>query len=497
VLIALVLSFGLLLEGAPSPAAEAESDAVPDAAADEPEAIADPCEELQLDCLKPWTGDLDGMVERRMIRVLTVLSKTFYYIDRGVQRGITYEGLQAFEKELNNKLKLGPRKVNVVVIPVSRDRLLSGLVEGRGDIVAANLTITEQRAATVDFSDPVLSDTKELLVTGPASPPTASLDDLAGREVVVRRSSSYYESLVALNERFRKEGKAEVALTLADENLEDEDLLEMVNAGLYPAIVMDEHKAQFWAQIFDKVTVHDGIVLRAGGQISWAFRKNSPQLRDAINRFVKGHKIGTQFGNIMLKRYLKDAKYVKNALASGEIEKFNKTIELFQKYAGEYEFDWLLIGAQAFQESGIDQSVRSPAGAVGVMQVLPTTAADPTIGIANVDTDTNNNIHAGVKYLRFMVNEYFNDPAITPVNRHLFALASYNAGPNRIARLRQKAAKQGLDPNKWFQNVEIVVAREIGRETTQYVGNIYKYYIAYKRVLEQRAARREIKEQIK
>lgn len=487
------ICFGIWLAGAAAAKAQPQQPATASENVDDEAAIEG--EALIVDCLTPWTGDLDGMIERRMIRVLTVLSKTFYFVDKAAQKGVTYEFARKFEDDLNRKLNLGAIKVHVVFIPVSRDRLIPGLLEGIGDIAAANLTITEERRKLVDFSDPAASGVKEVVVTSDEAPPLDSLDDLAGREVVVRKSSSYYESLAALNQRFAKEGKAPMILTLADEDLEDEDLLEMVNSGLYPAIVVDDHKARFWKDIFDKIVVHEDVAVRSGGEIAWAMRKDSAKLKAAVDAFVKKHKIGTEFGNIVFKRYLKNTKYVENALRQDRVEKFNETIDFFKKYAAEYKFDWLMIAAQAYQESGIDQSVRSPVGAVGVMQVLPTTAAGSPISIRNVDTSVENNIHAGVKYLRFMVDDYFADPAISPLDRHLLAFAGYNAGPNRIDRLRRKAAQQGLNPNKWFQNVEVVVARNIGRETTQYVGNIYKYYIAYKRIMDQRQERARAKQQ--
>jgi len=454
----------------------------------EAEAEAEEAEGMIVSAMQSWTGDLDGMIERRAIRVLVPFSKTFYFVDRGHQRGITYEVLKQFEDDLNRRLHSKALKVHVVFIPTSRDRLLGGLVDGQGDIAAGNLTVTPERLEQVDFSDPFLSGVREIVITGPASPPIATLDDLAGKSVVVRRSSSYYESLTALNERFRREAKPEVILEPVDENLEDEDLIEMVNAGLYSIIVIDEHKARFWKQVFPGIAVHEDIVLRDNGEIAWAFRKNSPRLKAEINAFAKGHKIGTTFGNILLHRYFRDAKYVKNSVNDAELKKFRDAIALFQQYAGRYDFDWLMIAAQAYQESGIDQSVRSPVGAVGVMQVMPKTAAAAPILIPDIYT-IDNNIHAGVKYLRYLIDQYFDDPQIAPVDRLLFAFASYNGGPNRIDRLRRKAAAQGLDPNRWFQNVEIVVARHIGRETTQYVGNIFKYYVAYRRVIEERDQR--------
>ena len=273
-------------------------------------------------------------------------------------------------------------------------------------------------------------------------------------------------------------------LVPADETFEDEDLLEMVSAGLIPMIVMDSHKAQFWKQIFENITVHQDIAVRAGGEIAWAYRKNSPKLKAVVNDFIKGHKKGTLVGNILFKRYLQNTKYVTNSLSEKELKKHKSMVQLFKKYAGKYDFDYLMIGAQAYQESGLDHSKRSHAGAVGVMQVLPTTAADPNIDIANIEK-LENNIHAGTKYLRFIIDRYYKDEPMDDVNKLLFAFASYNAGPARVKKLRKKSAAMGLDPNVWFRNVEIAAAKSIGRETVQYVGNIYKYYITYQMVLKQ------------
>jgi membrane-bound lytic murein transglycosylase MltF len=309
------------------------------------------------------------------------------------------------------------------------------------------------------------------------------LDDLAGKEVQVRKSSGYYQSLLRLNEQFKASGKPLIKVSPVDEVLEDEDILEMVNAGLIGTTVVKSHIAEFWAKVFDKITVHKDLAVNTGGKIAWAFRKDSPKLANVINTFVKDHKIGTSFGNQMLNRYLKKVDYVKNSTTEEEMKKFHALVALFQRYGKEYEFDYLMLTAQAFQESRLDQSVRSPAGAVGVMQIKPSTAADPTVGIKDVETSADNNVHAGVKYLRFVVNDYFKDAKMDSTNKLLFAFASYNAGPNRIAKLRKQAEAQGLDPNVWFRNVEYVAAKDIGQETVQYVGNIYKYYFAYRQVV--------------
>ncbi|MDX2481966.1 MAG: lytic transglycosylase F [Desulfuromusa sp.] len=439
-----------------------------------------------------WTGDFNGMVKRRTIRVLVSYNKMMFFFDKGRNRGATHDAFVGFEEFLNKKLKMRTLKVKIIFIPVTRDRLLPALLEGLGDIAAGNLTITQERLEKVDFSAPFLTGVSEIIVTGPAGPKIMGLGDLAGKEVYVRKSSSYYASLLRINESFKNDNKEPINVVPADELLEDSDLLEMVNAGLIPAIVVDNHKAEFWGEIFDKITLHPGISVNTGGEIAWAFRKGSPELKSVVNQFVKGNKKGTAMGNIILKRYLKENKWARNATSPEELKKFNQTVNIFKKYAEQYGFDFLMTGALAYQESTLDHKKRSKVGAVGIMQVLPTTAADKNVGIPDVE-NLESNIHAGTKYLRFIRNRYFNDSAINGLNQTLFAFASYNAGPAKVAKLRKEAKKIGLDPNVWFNNVEEVAAKRIGRETVQYVSNIYKYYIAYRLTFERGKAKEKAK----
>jgi len=439
-----------------------------------------------------WTGDFDKMVEKRGIRVLVPYSKTFYFLDGAAPKGSTYDMLKLFEKHLNEKLKTKHLKVHVIVIPTPRDRLIPGLAEGLGDIAAGNLTITDHRLKSVDFSDPLLKGVNEILVSGPESPTVSTLSDLSNQTIHVRKSSSYYESLAGLNTQLSKEGKSPVNLVEANAYLEDEDLLEMVNAGLIPMVVIDSHKGEFWAQIFDNITLHPHVKFREKGKIAWAIRKNTPLLTAEINEFVKKNKKGTLHGNIIFKRYLKNTKYVENHLDADDRKRFDATIGIFMKYGARYNFDWLMLAALAFQESAIDQDKRSHVGAVGVMQILPATAKDKNVNIADIEK-IDPNIHAGTKYLRFMMDRYLNDPKIDRLNRALLSFASYNAGPAKVSKLRKEAAAMGLDPNIWFRNVEVVAAKRIGRETVQYVSNIFKYYLAYRLIVDKAEIKAKIK----
>jgi membrane-bound lytic murein transglycosylase MltF len=443
---------------------------------------------------KKWTGDLDGILQRRVLRVLVAYNKTNYFQDKVVTRGVAYDAMKAFEADLTKKMKLGKLKLLVIFIPVSRDEIFPGLIEGRGDVAIANLSITPERLKLVDFTDPTYKNGSEIVVTGPGAPAIKTVDDLSGQQVFVRKSSSFYESLTTLNQRFKKEGKKEVILKLAPENLETEDYIEMANAGLIKIMIADQPIAEFWKQVFPNITLHPEAAIRSNVDYAWAIRKNSPQLKTELNAFIKTHGKGTQFGNMTLQKYLKSVKFVKNATSEAERKKFLELGTFFKKYSAQYKVDWILMAAQGYQESGMDQAVKSPVGAIGVMQVMPPTGKELKVGdIHQVEP----NIHAGIKYMRFMIDTYYKDDPMDDLNKMLMTFASYNCGPGRMRSLRKDAESKGYNPNIWFNNVERSAAEKVGQETVTYVSNIYKYYIAYKLSLEEEAERKKAKEQIK
>ena len=429
-----------------------------------------------------WRGDLDGMIERRQIRVLVPYSRTFYFIDeRGSQLGLSHTFMEAFEDHLNRELGSGHLRVSVVYVPVTRDRLIPWLLEGRGDLIAANLTVTEAREAQIAFTEPLVRNVRELLVSGPSAAPVSQLDDLAGRTVFVRRESSFFESLTDLNHDFHKRGLALMHLEPAPAHFEVGDVLEIVATGAVDHAVADDYLAEFWGRVLPDLTVHQDIVLREGADIAFAVRPRSRRLEAKLNEFLDDHRAGTLFGNIAFERFLKDTRFVLQEGREQQLERFRRMADLFRHYGEQYELDWLLLIAQGYQESRLDHSARSPAGAIGVMQILPSTGAEMDVGDI---TELSNNIHAGTRYLRWMIDRYYADEPMDEDNRLLFALASYNAGPRRVRLMRNEAEEEGLDPNLWFDNVEYIAARMIGRETVEYVSNIYKYHIAFRLIAE-------------
>jgi len=438
---------------------------------------------------REWKGDFDGMLERRHLRVLVPYSRTLFFNDKGRERGLTAETARAFEQYLNKKYaaQLGKRPITLYLVPTTRDELLEDVASGLGDIAAGNLTVTDARKQRVDFvAPPDAKPNREIVLSGAKAAPVATAEALSGKTVHVRWTSSYHDSLVALNQRLAQDGKPAIKLVAVPDELEDEDMMEMLNVGLLDYIVVDEWKAKMWAQVLPKMTLNEGAVLRESGQVGWAIRKGSPKLAAELNEFYANHLKKLGVANYLRQQHSRRIKALRDAGTDADAQRFNELLVLFQKYGAKYNFDPLMLAAQGYQESQLNQQAKSHVGAIGVMQIMPATGAELKVGDIRV---TEANIHGGAKYMDQLMTHYFKDVDFSPANRALFAFASYNAGPGNIARMRKEAEKRGLDPDRWFNNVELVTAEKIGIETTTYVRNIFKYYTSYKLTLDARKER--------
>ena len=429
---------------------------------------------------EPRFEDLDGIQSRRFLRVLVCYNPTDYFITLGRQRGLEYEYFQEYGKHLNQG-RAPLEQVEIVYIPVAFDSVLTALEQGYGDVAAAGLTVTSERSQRVAFTEPYLQ-VDEIIVSHRGVTDLQYSEDLSGRTVVVPRASSFAEHLERCNERLRDQGLAPMQIQRADPTLDTEDLLEMVNAGIFDLTVADDHKARLWAEALPGLVCYENIKVNQGGALAWAVRQDNPLLKADLNRFIAQNKKGTLIGNVLFKRYFENVRWITNPLSPDEQAKFETLRPLFERYAGMYGFDPMLVAAQGYQESGLNHDTKSHAGAVGIMQLLPSTAADAAVGIPNIQSPEDN-IHAGIKYLAHLRDRFFNEESLTPQVRVQFALAAYNAGPGRVRQFRGRAQGLGLDPNLWFNHVEVAAYDIVGRETPRYVANIYKYYIAYSLVV--------------
>lgn len=428
---------------------------------------------------EPYTGDLNLKKRKAVFVGTTYSSFTYFTLPDATVHGFEYGLFSEYQKAMNKKLGKKSVSFEVVFMPMSADRLIPSLNAGYIDVAAAGLTVTRERKKLVDFTDPYLSGFSEVVVTHKSVTGLKSVDDLSGRKVHVRLSSSYRRSLDKLNKRLKKAGRKPVEIIEAGENLNTGDILELVNAGVEHITVVDSHIAGLWSSELPDVVIHKKLTLRTGGRLAWMVRKNNPELKASLNEFIKGHKKGTLLGNIYFKRYFQSTKWITNPIREDSLGRMRQYIQYIKRYAKEYGLDPLLIGALGFTESGWDHNKVSRVGAVGVMQLMPSLAKDTRVAIPDI-YPVENNIHAGVKYLALLRRVYFDDPAISPDNQIRFSLAAYNAGPSRVATFRKKAKKMGYNPDVWFGNVELAALKVVGTETVRYVRKINKYFIALK-----------------
>lgn len=427
------------------------------------------------------TGDLSTLLKKRELRVLVVNDPMEYIVNKGKQYGVVYKTLVDIEKALNEKFAGGKPLIKVIITPVKEEELIKNLTSGYGDVVATALRQTDQLKKEIDFTAPYFSDARQVVVTQKGVV-FGKEEDLSGKTIITKKGSDYHKSLLELNERLEKEKLPTVRIEALDEHILDNEALEMVSAKLIPAVVTYEFRAHAWSTILPDLQINNSFTLKDQGKISWGIRKKSPELKAFLDEFINVHKLGTDFGNIVASDF-KNRRLLRNALDEDHRKNLGQFIGIFRKYGSMYGFDYLLLMAQGFQESGLNQNMRSNRGALGVMQIIPKTGASLKVGnIRNVDS----NIHAGTKYLFHLKEDYFKDANIDDLNRTYFSFAAYNAGPRAIINMRKKAKEEGLNPNVWFDNVEIVTRKYIGSETVDYVSNISKYYIAYKLFVNQK-----------
>lgn len=450
--------------------------AVPGGARDSDPWLNDEAQAVLYRPVERKTADLDE--KTRTIRVLVHYGRTEFFVANGRPYGVEYEAFAAYEKFINGFLGRRKPRINVTFIPMRFEELLPALLEGKGDIAAGFITVTEERKSKVAFADPYIEDVSEVLVGHAGAELPKSIQDLSGKKVHVLRGSSFAQHLREVNTRLRGQGLKPVEIVEMPPSANDDDILEMVNAGIFDLTLVDDFVANLWEHVLPDIRVAREVTIRKGGSIAWAVRPGNPQLLRSLNAFVDyaGTHLRGAYAEVA-KRYFKETKFLENPLKQELFGRVKQVSPFFKEAGSKNNLDWLMMMAQGYQESQLDQSLRSPRGALGIMQMLPRTAKD--LGYTDI-TSARHNIAAGVAYTGWIRKNYFGAPEIPLDARVDFALAAYNAGPERIQSLRAEAKRRGLDPNVWFDNVERVALDKIGEEPVRYVANVNRYYIAYR-----------------
>ena len=425
-------------------------------------------------------GDLDAMKKRGVLRVLTRNNAINYWLYRGREVGFEYDMVKALADKLGLRLEM--------VIPPRREDLIPWLQQGRADLIAAGLTDIAKRRAEVDFSPPTMQ-IQQILVM-PSGTAIHGIKDLAGQRIFVRASSSYAEQVKKLSKTLAKP----IEIVSIDEDEEFEEIVNKVALGKYSLTVLDSNLADF--ALASRPQLVKGPALTETQNLAWAMRKNSPKLMLALKRFLTNgdYKPHGLMYNILKRRYFgkrsrqRAQKSATPVNAGGAISPYDA---LLKKYAQQYHLDWRLLAAQMYQESRFNKDTKSWVGALGLMQIMPQTAAELGVGDPRVPE---NSVKGGAKYMRKLIDRY--DPTLAHKDRLRFALAAYNAGPGHLADARRLAAKLKLNDKRWFGNVEKAMlllshpqyARHArygyvrGQEPVHYVSEIQTRFEAYSKL---------------
>ena len=430
-----------------------------------------------------YPASLETVLEKRFLRVLTSHNAFDFHLYQGQRGGYQYEMVKAFTGFLNKKHTRGRGELPIQfeLIPAHSDQLIPLLLEGAADLIAARLTVTPERTGLVRFSKPYRT-VDELLVTHDGTPPINSLEGLAGKTVGVRESSSYHESLLRLNREFLAAGREPVRLERVDENIETERILELVAARRFAYTVADSMVAELALRVHPNLRIVDSVALRRNGELAWATQSAAIGLAEEMNAFLEQYEEGSLLGNIAVSKYFEAERVLAERLATGRGTTLSEYDALFKKHAAQFGLDWRLVAALAYQESRFDPAAHNRWGATGLMQIKPSTAREPYIDIPRVKGPeyTSNNVKAGLKYLTWIKKRYFSTEGdMRERDQIRMSLAAYNAGPRTIINARRRARKLGLDPNRWFRNVELALLDMHKTEPVKYVSEINQRYLAY------------------
>jgi membrane-bound lytic murein transglycosylase MltF len=430
-----------------------------------------------------YTASLDAVLERRFLRVLTSKNSFDYFIHQGHHGGYQYELVKAFTEHLNRKYHKSSTELPIQfeLMPVSDDQLIPMLLQGAADMIAARLTITAERSALILFSNPYRT-VDEVVVTHRKTAGLRPIHDLSGHNVAVRKSTSYYASLLVLNRELAELGRPPVVIHLVDEQLETEKLLELVAAEHFDYTVADSIVAEIAVAIMPELRILQGLELRTDGQLAWATHLTASDLAAEMNDFLTEYEHGSLLGNLVTQKYFEKNRSLKARMATGSDEPLSAYDDFVKLHAEAYGFDWRLMAAMAYQESRFDQNARNRSGAVGLFQIKPMTAREPYIDIPDIAGPENagNNIQAGIKYLNWIKTRYFDAIAeMRERDRVRMALAAYNAGPRTLINARNRAEQMGLDPMRWFRNVELALLAMRKPEPVKYVSEINQRYLSY------------------
>ncbi|MCK0543073.1 transglycosylase SLT domain-containing protein [Pseudomonas syringae pv. aptata] len=420
--------------------------------------------------------DLPAIRSSKVLRVLVNQSRNSSGDVKGQEIGVEYHRLQAFEQYLNSHSRAG-QKITIKVIPKAKNQLPTALQRGEGDMIAPGELLDVSDAKGIQASAPIVHDVPLVLVGVRGQRSVRRVDQLSGKTLSLPTGSAADEALHQVNRQLELRKLPLAKIEWVDPSLAVEDVLEMVQAGIYPMTLVEQPIAERWARIMPKLRIERGLTLQTHGDISWFVRDNATQLRASVDDFLKDYKPSAQQDQVFANAY-KNTYKVNNPLVRNNLQRLEQLRPMLQRHADAQGMDWLDLAALAFKESKLDPSAKGSGGATGLLQITPSAAK--SVGVPSIQS-ADDNIRAGSRYMALIQRKYFSSNRVNERERMAFVMAAYNLGPERVQGMREEARRRGLNPNQWFFQTERVAMEQGGANVVAFVNSVNKYYLAFDR----------------
>ncbi len=420
--------------------------------------------------------DLAQIRSSQVLRVLVNQSRNSSGQVQGESVGVEYHRLRAFERYLNGHARDG-QEITLKIIPKAKDQLLGALLRGEGDLMAPGELLDVKPTHAVTPSDPIIERVPLMLVGVKGERRYTRLEQLSGRTVALTTGSAAGEALNLINQKLALRKLPPVNIEWVDPTLAVEDVLEMVQAGIYHLTLVEQPIAERWAKLMPKLRFDRKVLVSEPGAMRWYVRRDASMLRASVDRFLTTYTVPAD-QNVAFERVYRRLYRVHYPLARADRQKLEKLRPVLQKHAQQQGMDWLNLAALAFKESTLNPNAKGTGGATGLLQITPSAAQ--RVGVNNIQ-NVEGNVQAGAKYLAMIRRKFFASPQLNERERMAFVLAAYNMGPERVQGMRAEARRRGLNPNQWFFQVERIAMEQVGMGAVSYVNSVNKYYLAFDR----------------
>ena len=420
--------------------------------------------------------DLAQIRSSQVLRVLVNQSRNSSGQVQGESVGVEYHRLRAFERYLNGHARDG-QEITLKIIPKAKDQLLGALLRGEGDLMAPGELLDVKPTHAVTPSDPIIERVPLMLVGVKGERRYTRLEQLSGRTVALTTGSAAGEALNLINQKLALRKLPPVNIEWVDPTLAVEDVLEMVQAGIYHLTLVEQPIAERWAKLMPKLRFDRKVLVSEPGAMRWYVRRDASMLRASVDRFLTTYTVPAD-QNVAFERVYRRLYRVHYPLARADRQKLEKLRPVLQKHAQQQGMDWLNLAALAFKESTLNPNAKGSGGATGLLQITPSAAQ--RVGVNNIQ-NVEGNVQAGAKYLAMIRRKFFASPRLNERERLAFVLAAYNMGPERVQAMRAEARRRGLNPNQWFFQVERIAMEQVGMGAVSYVNSVNKYYLAFDR----------------